>query len=532
MEHRHSANPLLRAASFLVPAAVLIFFVWVGYRGIDFGSHWDETQQVDSVRESFRTGTLLPQMYNYPSVTYYLTLSRLLPDIWATVRDVLSSDIGYGTPVRKEILTPGTGTMTENDFLLQVRSIFIVVTLLSVIWTYLLALLWRKSRLQAFIAAALLGSSWEVSYHARWIAPDGILMQFGVLTVLFLIASMESPTRSRFWLRCAACAAGVACGTKYPGGVMLLPALLTYAYLRKRAVAAAAPRTWTEYPVLVGLFCLSFFISTPGALLQPVYFVYEVKKQMAIYRAGWWSSTVHGGPEHFILNVKYLSLVLFSHYWPIALFFSLMVLPGAVSLGKDGIPRVAIFLSAPVIWLLYLSGQNVMAVRNLLLIAPFMAVLSAEGIGFCGRILKKSAVRTAFLTAVFGLLVLNAAWLVHAADTIRTRTSIDYRRSTYDYLKGHPGATFLLSDGVRNLLPGSAGAVLNVSSDPGKAQEFVFLSNEPFHLKLIGNRRGRYSVIAGDYDVNFDYYPLWMEPKVVAITVPEAKEMSLLPAGP
>ena len=45
-------------------------------------------------------------------------------------------------------------------------------------WLYRLVLTWRGSRIEALLAASLLALSWEVSYHTRWVAPDGLLMQF------------------------------------------------------------------------------------------------------------------------------------------------------------------------------------------------------------------------------------------------------------------------------------------------------------------------------------------------------------------
>jgi 4-amino-4-deoxy-L-arabinose transferase-like glycosyltransferase len=103
-----------------------------------------------------------------------------------------------------------------HAYLLRVRTVFLLITSLSVLWVYLIVLHWRGSWVEALLASAFLALSWEVAYHLRWIAADGILMQFGALTFLFTLrASLKR--HGRLWLQLAAAAAGLACGTKYPG---------------------------------------------------------------------------------------------------------------------------------------------------------------------------------------------------------------------------------------------------------------------------------------------------------------------------
>jgi hypothetical protein len=58
----------------LVPFA---FAVQTGRIGIDFGNHWDEHLQCRLVARTLKTGVLLPGVYNYPMVPYWLTFSAL-----------------------------------------------------------------------------------------------------------------------------------------------------------------------------------------------------------------------------------------------------------------------------------------------------------------------------------------------------------------------------------------------------------------------------------------------------------------------
>lgn len=51
-------------------------------------------------------------------------------------------------------------------------------------------------------------------------------MMFGVLTVLFLILVLKQPERSTIWLRLGAIATGLATGTKYTAGLLVIPLML------------------------------------------------------------------------------------------------------------------------------------------------------------------------------------------------------------------------------------------------------------------------------------------------------------------
>ncbi len=70
---KHQARPPSRLvwtlASILLLLVCLAIFIWTGIRGVDFGQHWDETKyQIGPVKTMVETGTLLPRLYQYPSV--------------------------------------------------------------------------------------------------------------------------------------------------------------------------------------------------------------------------------------------------------------------------------------------------------------------------------------------------------------------------------------------------------------------------------------------------------------------------------
>jgi hypothetical protein len=180
----------------LVP--FLAFMVLV-YSGIDFGFHWDEDfNKIDSVAYSLQHGfTLLPEQYSYPGVGYLLTLSALTPELVHEIAD------GKRDPeALKSALLP---VLKEKAFRLRLRRIFGFVTALTTLWIYFAVLIWGRSWLEAMGAALFFTFSWEMIYHARWIAPDGILMQFGALT--FFLLSLAWRKNSRLAILLAAVAA-------------------------------------------------------------------------------------------------------------------------------------------------------------------------------------------------------------------------------------------------------------------------------------------------------------------------------------
>src|SRR5690606_25470571 len=125
----------------------------------------------------------------------------------------------------------------------------------------------------------------------RWIAPDALNAQFTALCLLALVAAARSP-RPRPWFFAAACAAGLATGTKYTAGLLLvsvLAGLVAAAVAARRAppsptgAGPAGPRLTRAIPIALGIFALTFLLTTPGALLQPFTFFRDVRFEALHY---------------------------------------------------------------------------------------------------------------------------------------------------------------------------------------------------------------------------------------------------------
>ena len=499
-----SCARLLRHASVLLPFLLL---VGTGFSGLDFGLHWDERPwQIGPVKQMVRSGTLLPGYYNYPSFDYWLNLLVLAPD-------AASSRIA-GESLRKHLLR----TLDSPAYLMRLRAVYLVITSFSLVWVYMLVLQRRGSWLEALFAASLVACSWEVAYHLRWVATDGMLMQFAALTVLLAVHALRS--RRDSWLMAAAAVAGLGCATKYPGGLLLLPVVLAGFF----GAEGCTPRVKVVRFIKVAtVFALVYLVVTPGTILQPVKFAEGVLYEIMHYATGHGGHTVGRGLEHGRRLLMYCATVLFSPYLPIALLMFALALIGAARIIAQDWRQGAVFLVFPVVYLLYFSTQGTMVVRNLLAVAPFWAVAAAHGASMVGEFLRRNrdepaaqlprpalarAVWAGLLCATLGL---NASWLIASAESIVARHTDRFVREAAEYVRTHPGTKFLLSPRVKRDLTVVGPSLHNVTDDPGEADAFVLYAREGMQRwhDWPANRRGLTQACFGPREVNFEMYPNW-----------------------
>ena len=147
--------------------------------GIDFGHHWDEPERLGTAIHALEKRELLPSWYNYPSVVHDLILASATPDI---VRQSAYPAAAGSAPPPLGLTT----ALQSHGFLLRTRALFFGVSMLAVLGTYAFVLRWRACRFEAMVAAGLVALSWEIGYHARWIAPDVLTAAFGSLVLYAL----------------------------------------------------------------------------------------------------------------------------------------------------------------------------------------------------------------------------------------------------------------------------------------------------------------------------------------------------------
>jgi hypothetical protein len=495
-----TAGKLRRACALCGFAPVLGFAVWTAIRGADFGFHWDESRIISSVRRSVASGTLLPGSYNYGSVSFYLPFVALIPRF-----------VMVGVPFSEARLTETQDALVraaaEPAFSIRVRTVFIVASLLAIAWVYLAVYLWRQSWPEALIAALALSLSWEINYHARWIAPDAVVAQWSALAMLCLVrARTDGRAPNRRWLCVGAAVAGLACGTKYPAGLLVSPfALLVVAR------ADLSPR-WrvTTMGALAAAFGASCLVSTPGTLLEPFAFWRDVFWVTRAY-SGWFGGyNVQPGLGHLWRQGVYVFLVLFSAYPVIAGVMAAFACAGMVSLWREDNWTTITFVCGPTLYMLLFCGQSVMIVRNYLLVAPFAAVLVARGVATAYETLQWRVLRLGLSLGLLACAGMNGWWLIHASTTIMGRNTTNQVQELALYLAAHPGQRYVFSKRIAHDLFAFDGAQRSTAAVTRDGDVVVAYLRELNLVTLASNVFGGYWLLpSGPFEVNLNYYGSW-----------------------
>lgn len=502
----------------LLLALVIASAIVVSAIGVDFGHHWDEGRILRSVRYSAQTGVLLPGWYNYPSLTYDIALWAAVP----TVVDVARTD-GVGEEATQQIGARVASALESRDYALTVRIVLAVLAAFAAIPTHLLTTKLTSSRWAGVAAAAVLLSSFEYGYHARWIAPDALLAAVVVAGLWAQREALEpraAATRVR-WLVIASMIAGLAIGTKYPAGLILLPLVI--------AAAGVARDTWgTRRAVtgcVIGAVAVAFgvfIITTPGTLIDPLRFVRDVVVEVNHYRGGHGGYTVGTGPEHLYLMFVYLVGETLSPFTPVAIVLALVAVYGAVTLVRDDRAGGWWFLSLPLAYVAYMSTQRVMIVRNYLLLIPLLAVLVGVGLAAVARRLGPSRVAGFVLSGLLVAAVLaNGAYALDAARSVTRPPGEEPATAVRAFVAAAQTGSIALSPEVSRLVSGG-GKTRTVPAD--RAQTYVYDSAEVEDWTLLpSNVPGRYtSVWAERSEVNWDYYPSWMgSRRILAVDIDE-----------
>ena len=516
--------PLSDRATWLLFLLPLTWFLWTGARGIDYGEHWDEGFQVQLVQRSVAEETLLPGWYNYPSVSYWLALASLSPEALAADYSEIHTrgPLGVGEPIKgfapiKEQLNEAT---LAPGFLLRMRGVFLSVSALVVLGVFLAARR-RAGPWESLFAAGLVATSWEVAYHARWIAPDMILT---ALVALYIAALLRVHEGKGCLISCALLA-GLATGTKYTAGILLLPILLLW----WRTTPERQPRRLAS---ALAAFAGAFLVSTPGAVLQPIRFWRDVAYERFHYSVGHYGFGVDSGFEHLGLMLQWIGASLSSPYAPLALLVTFLALVGAVSSWRRDRLEAVLLSLVPVIWVLFFAAQKVLFVRNLLPVAPFIALFAARGLTFFASSLPD---RARALPGLLGacVVVLNGAWMWDASASIRERQAasrddlgelqhwLETERGERSVFFSEPLARELYAKlGVQPdwLIVDQAAPADLAAFRPAEVAVGAFPGDPSGTLK--SNLPGSLVASFGPREVNWEWYTTWREPRIVVIERP------------
>ena len=499
--------------------AAFACLVITGLMGVNFGYRWDEPIQLGLVNHTITSGSFVPvSFYDYPGVTYLLSLLSVLP--WVVHR--LHSH----------------ATLTGADFYVHGRTVFLLVTSLGGIWLYL-ALRRRAGELGAAFGGATYLLSFQLAYHARWIAPDAVLAMVTALFLWFLVIAWDAPSSgARVFL--PAIAAGLAMATKYQGAVLMIPVLVLF-IKRWRTHAAPLSAQVRGLVVASGLFLVTFLVITPGAILRHHAFFKAIEFENQHYRTGhtYFKGTkpydVHNHLRYLLVSLRYVAVSLPSHIPALSWFVVALGVIGFATLAWRE-PWLAAALGLPmVVVTIYYSGLVVFFARNLLLFLPFVAFLAGIGVGRLAE-LAHTKLTFSILAAVLLLVALvNGAWLVTTAESILHESPAELVRSTDRYMRDRPGTRFVVSGPLQEQFRTWGVPLPPNARTSGSGDDYVALFSQIVSGKDVTLRswpattEGTYRVI-GPQEVDFDFYPTWRYPdpdRVLVMTPSQARRFGL-----
>ena len=500
--------------------------LYAGLGGIDFGHHWDEQSFVRVVSSAARRGELLPQAYAYPSVGYDLILSSAAGTffsrcLWPAIR---------GVP---EHVPELAAILDGKEFLLQTRVVFFLCSMLGVVWTYLTLWTSTRSRLQATFGAAALGFSWQLGYHARFIAPDAVMASLGALAT-FCMQKALARSSSR-WLWAGAAAAGLACSTKYPGGALLLPLLLCAGLVGRSARGVRRAATVVRHLAgAVAVFSAAYLVATPGTLLDYRRFFNDLWAEYAHYHQVGHPGghSIAAGAVHLRAALEYLACAALSPHVPIAVALAILALVGAIAtLRAEGL-RALVVLSFPVVYVAFMSRQAVFVARNLLIVLPFLALFAGRGASSMARAASRlRGGREMVGLALAGLVGVNAVSLVRAGRSVARDD--DPLTAVAAYVADHPGTRFAVTPTLETALERKLGALPPnvVGRERPDVEVALFWASDAITDKGLEAYHHDFALACfGSREIDYNYYPTWAgRPHVIAMKPARARAIHMLP---
>jgi len=421
-------------------ALMLLVFVGLflidGLLGVDFGQHWDEWYHGQGVAGCVQRMSLLPDGLSYGGPYFTLGFPVVLAHQWRNVMEILGEM--RTQPFRVDPLAfpsvarfkaEAAALLGTNGYLVEVRSVFVSLTTLTVVWMYLGALrCMPRRRGVALATAAFMAFSWELGYHARWIAVDAPLAQFCALELFLFVAAWRAPSDGPAgrWYCAAAAAAGAVFACKLTGLFAYLPIFL-FPFVRQSSWRLLKRIRFALLGTV--LFVLTSFALSPEFYLDPLHLINVFRSGSADYNT---TSTSYphyvGVAEHAWRMLMWYFAVFPSPYLVVALAMSAVALVGLAALLRRETRMVLTWMTFLVTFIVVFTHNHLLIVRQYLMCTPFLALCFGKGCAVLWDFFRERDRRLAagFVTLMALFLGMNAlfdlrqAWRVthDTTDTI------------------------------------------------------------------------------------------------------------------
>ena len=399
----------------------------------------------------------------------------------------------------------------SSGFVFEARTAFLAISCFAGAWVYLILRRLFPGRALAHLAgAAYVTTSWEVGYHSRFIAVDAAMMQLVALTFLCIIIAQQRQDRARVlgWLGAAALCAAATAGSKYPGFFLLAP-ILAAVWMHPARGFDRRSRALVATGVMV-IFVITFVLSTPGSLYDPIQFAAAIIYQASLYNLKPPSNPYYVYPvAHLRLALLWLYGVVPSPWIAVSALLSMVTAVGYWTLWRQHRPLLLCLVAFALPHSLFVAINHFLVVRNWILYVPLIAIAFGAGVVTCYDFARRYALGWIVPSAISAIFLCNIGWLWIAANSIRQRNPEIFASRLLDYMRGQAGRDFRVSPKlikIYNLAPRLICSDAEFSpSDPSAA--IVFLALEQ---RWVANRPGFVERTISTNEVNYDYYPNWL----------------------
>ncbi len=507
-------------------AGFVAFFLVVAWLGIDFGEHYDEWYVIGGLKQSIEQLDGFHQHYTYSGLYFLPGFVLLVVDAWSLVGPALDALAGYPErPVNlmahDEVLAlqeAMRAALNETGFLVDLRMTFAALSSLAIVWIYLAGrALMPDGRVAPVLGAAFVALSWEVGYHARFVAPDAMLMQFAALQ-LFLLARLsraDSGAAAVAWALLAAAIGGLGMGVKLTGVFLWLPVAFMLAFPQ----GSMKRFNWRQRLALVsatGVLLLAvFLVTTPGALWDPLRFIGHIYFEILNY-----TRLPDAHPYHVVdmaeriwIYIVWLTSAVPSPWTIPALALTVVVCLGGLWLIRNDRMLLLAILAFAAIYLWFVARHPGVYVRNGLILVPMLALMFAAGCRFVGNIaMAKAALFWPVALIALGIGLANAYWLYSTAMSIRTEDGSAFVSALRDYVAEQDDRPVWISPDLDIALAEQPGPAVSCGQVGVGAldgdQAAAFYRERPWSA-WPANRPGYVTHVFSSHEVNYNYAPSW-----------------------
>jgi 4-amino-4-deoxy-L-arabinose transferase-like glycosyltransferase len=345
----------------LVVIIALALFIRIGYvdYALPYIYHHDEPYTVSRTIQMLQDGDLNPHFFYYPTLTTYIFVPFFVLNYY---RLLAKGELSSLNDILIDRDTGWKWTISHPSFYATGRLVIILLSLLCIFLVYEVGKRYFNKRIG--LLSALILSFFPL--HLEWsskISPNMTVVVFVLLSLIFLSLYIEKGRLTYIVL------AGIACGlsvaSKYNSFFIIIPVLIAiFLYSQRRVRDLAVISVATPLGFLIGcpyaLLDLSTFLSHSGA---------EVIHYSGSQNTDLSQASTGGEFPAFYADFKVWSRSLL--HTGMAWIFSLL---GAFAYLILDIKKFLVVFSFPLVYVLYMSQQQIYYDRNMLCVIPFIAL--------------------------------------------------------------------------------------------------------------------------------------------------------------